>query len=166
MLGEKSMDWIWQPMIGNLAVTALTISVWLHVKRHLRDRFSHFFPILFGALLGVSAVVTMVMTIQVQPGVFFDLRSSLVGVAALFGGPVAGVIALLPPLVYRLYLGGQGAMAGASLIIASGVLGLVGHYWSAKRPVRFSTALLLASAIASVTLISIALIPSIAAEGR
>ena len=160
------MDWIWQSLIGNLAVSALAISLWVHIKRRLDDRLVQLTKFIFGCLLGLSALVTMVLTAQVHPGVYFDLRSSLVGIAALFGGPVAGALALLPPLAYRLYLGGQGATAGASVIAASCVLGIVGHYWSLAKPVSFGTVLLLGAAIGSITIFSLLLVPGIVTEGR
>jgi hypothetical protein len=38
MRGEDTMNWIWEPLIGNLAVSALTISIWVHLRRHLAER--------------------------------------------------------------------------------------------------------------------------------
>ena len=159
------MDSIWHSLIGNLAVSALTISMWLHIKRHLGQRLLPLKGGIFGSLLGLGAVLTMLLTIEIHPGVYFDLRSSLVGTAALFGGPIAAVLSLLPPLLYRLYLGGQGALAGSILLAASSIMGLAGHLWFRGKGVRLWGVVLLSCGIAGFTLFSLRLIPDIASEG-
>jgi 5TMR of 5TMR-LYT len=159
------MDWIWHSLIGNLAVSALTISTWVHIKRHLGHRLLPLKTVIFGGLLGVGAIVTMLLTIEIHQGVYFDLRSSLVGIAALFGGPVAAVLSLLPPLLYRLYLGGQGALAGSIALAASSLMGLAGHFWYQRKAVRLWGVILLSSGIAGFALLGLQLIPDIAGQG-
>lgn len=159
------MDWIWHSLVGNLAVSALTISIWLHIKRHLGERLLPMKTVIFGGLLGIGAVVTMLLSIEIHPGVYFDLRSSLVGTAALFGGPFAAILSLLPPLLYRLYLGGQGAFAGCIALAASSLMGLAGHLWFRGQAVRLWGVNILAGGIAGFTLLSLQLIPDIASQG-
>lgn len=159
------MNWIWEPLIGNLAVSALTISIWIHLKRHLGERSAIGRTALFGGILGLGAVVTMILSIEVHPGVFFDLRSSLVGTAALFGGPVAVIFSLAPPLAYRLHMGGEGVVAGTTVLAASSLMGLAVRLWLQDRAVPFPAVAILGAGIAGFTLLSLQLIPGMASSG-
>ncbi|MET3901239.1 diguanylate cyclase (GGDEF)-like protein/PAS domain S-box-containing protein [Devosia sp. UYZn731] len=158
------MELIWHSLIGNLAVSALTISIWVHIKRHLGDRLLPLKTVIFGGLLGTGSVATMLLSIEIHPGAYFDLRSSLVGTAALFGGPFVAVLSLLPPLLYRLYLGGQGALAGSIALAASSLMGLAGHLWFRGKAVRLWGVILLSCGIAGFTFLSLQLIPDIASQ--
>ncbi|MGP1397713.1 MAG: ATP-binding protein [Inquilinaceae bacterium] len=68
--------------------------------------------IALGAMYGFAAVLGMMAPLVIEPGVVFDLRVPAVGLAALFGGPLAGILASTIAIVYRLYLGGSGAWIG------------------------------------------------------
>lgn len=77
-----------------------------------------------GLLFGVICVVGMMMPVQFSPGVIFDARSVVLGMAGLFGGPLVGAIAAAIAGGYRAWLGGVGAGVGVSVIIVSVLLGL------------------------------------------
>jgi hypothetical protein len=159
------MNWIWEPLIGNLAVSALTISIWVHLRRHLTDRSEPLRTAAFGTILGLGAVVTMILSVEVYPGVFFDLRAALVGMAALFGGPLAMICSLAPSLLYRFYMGGEGVMAGLTLLAATSLMGLGGRFWLQDRPITLVAVTILAASIAGFTLLTLQLIPGMVATG-
>ena len=52
----------------------------------------------------------MLMSIQLQPGILFDLRTSVIAIAAFFGGPVSAIIASVFAIACRWIIGGQGAL--------------------------------------------------------
>ena len=121
------MESPWYSLMTNVAVVAFFISVWTQA----RDVFERWGPRAveagFGATMGLGAITTMVLPVQFGPGLFFDLRTCLIALAAFFGGPLAALIALLPPLAYRLWLGGIGAPAGVLAITLAALFATFGH---------------------------------------
>lgn len=114
----------WQSLIANLAVVALFISTWVHgrfvlagLKRWQRD-------IVFGAVMGLGAVASMLLTIPVQDS-YFDLRSSVVAIAGFFGGPVGGTVAAGIAIAYRGFaVGGTYAVIAATGIAVAALTGI------------------------------------------
>lgn len=66
----------------------------------------------FGSLFGLVMVVGMINPIQLGEGIIVDTRTLLLGAAVVFGGPVAGAVALAFGVTYRIYLGGSGMVPG------------------------------------------------------
>ncbi|MDD3295071.1 MAG: LytS/YhcK type 5TM receptor domain-containing protein [Geobacteraceae bacterium] len=81
--------------------------------------------VLSGVLLGVICVAVMFSHFVWHSGVIFDTRSILLGVSGLFFGPVPTAIAMAISAAYRFYLGGDGVMMGISVILASGLVGIL-----------------------------------------
>jgi PAS domain S-box-containing protein len=88
---------------------------------------------LTGFLLGGIGIAVMVSHWQWYSGVIFDTRSILLCISGLFFGTVPTVIAMSMTGAYRLYLGGNGAMMGVSVILASGIIGIL---WRKRRAER------------------------------
>jgi PAS domain S-box-containing protein len=80
--------------------------------------------LIFGLVAGLTAVLCILSPWQVSPGIFFDGRSVVVGLAGAFGGPWTAGTAALVACVFRLSLGGDGAMTGSAVILSSAVLGV------------------------------------------
>lgn len=85
------------------------------------------FQMIAGLLFGLVAVLGMMTPVTYQPGIIYDGRSIVIGVAGLASGPLATLIAVALALAYRLWLGGGGAIVGAGVILASAALGLLFH---------------------------------------
>jgi len=79
---------------------------------------------LAGLFFGAVAVALMNMPFVMTEGLIFDMRTVVVSLGALFGGLVTGVVAALVAAVYRLWLGGAGAMVGVASVVAAAVGGL------------------------------------------
>jgi PAS domain S-box-containing protein len=79
--------------------------------------------VVFGAL----SVVLMIARIQLPDGAFIDARTVPVALIGLFEGWLAGLLAALAPAVYRLWIGGPGALAGVVGVVAAGLLGGLTH---------------------------------------
>ncbi len=81
---------------------------------------------LSGILFAVATVTVMMVSILVQPGLWYLVDSSMVviSVATLLYGPIAGGIALLVGIAYRLWMGGLMATAGTLGILIAFAAGL------------------------------------------
>lgn len=79
---------------------------------------------LAGLFFGAAAVALMNMPFVMTEGLIFDMRTVVVSLGALFGGLVTGVVAALVAALYRLWLGGAGAMVGVASVVAAAVGGL------------------------------------------
>jgi two-component system, cell cycle sensor histidine kinase and response regulator CckA len=82
-----------------------------------------------GFMLGAIGVAVMVNPWHWHQGIIFDTRSILLSISGLFFGPVPTVIAMGCTALYRLYLGGSGAVMGISVILASGLVGIAWRRW-------------------------------------
>lgn len=80
-----------------------------------------------GILFGGVAVIGMYRPLQLEPGLFFDGRSVMLSICALFYGPLAAATSCLPPLACRLAMGGSGTVMGMLTILSSTAVGLAGY---------------------------------------
>ncbi|SDX34935.1 PAS domain S-box protein [Thiocapsa roseopersicina] len=78
-----------------------------------------------GLLIGLICVLLMKIGATLMPGIVFDTRSVLLAISGLFIGPVPTLIAMLTAALYRGMLGGPAALTGISVILASGLIGLM-----------------------------------------
>jgi diguanylate cyclase (GGDEF)-like protein/PAS domain S-box-containing protein len=107
---------MWQSLIANFAVVGLFGFAWLHSQTLLRQIRRPYRSAIFGVATGAGAVISMLLTTELQPGVSFDLRGCFVAMAAYFGGPIAAGIAAVLTGGYRAAMGGAG-VAGALMSI-------------------------------------------------
>src|SRR5262245_5732246 len=68
--------------------------------------------LLNGFVFGCVAVGLMIARMQLADGLFIDARAVPLALIALFEGWPAALVAMAPPIAYRLWLGGGGAVAG------------------------------------------------------
>ncbi|ADW17846.1 multi-sensor hybrid histidine kinase [Desulfobulbus propionicus DSM 2032] len=80
-----------------------------------------------GCLFGGVAVLGMLHPVQVEPGLFFDGRSMILSLGALFYGPVTATLASLCTIGSRLAMGGMGMATGVLLVLSSSGIGLLVH---------------------------------------
>lgn len=77
-----------------------------------------------GLVFGLICVVGMLSAVKLEPGILIDARLAVVGMAALFGGPLVAGSALVVAALCRLWLGGQGMPAGVFNLVMAAGLGL------------------------------------------
>jgi PAS domain S-box-containing protein len=77
-----------------------------------------------GILVGAIGLVVMMTPFQYVPGIVFDTRSVLLGVAGLFFGAVPAAVAMAMTAALRLSQGGAAAWTGVAVILASGCIGI------------------------------------------
>ncbi|QEA11967.1 EAL domain-containing protein [Comamonas flocculans] len=88
--------------------------------------------VLSGLLFGSICIVGMYTPLQLAPGVFFDARSVVLAMAALFGGWLPALIATAMAASARIALGGGGLVVGSLVIVASSALGLL-YRWASQQ---------------------------------
>ncbi len=118
-------------LIFNLSLlVAVSVLSGFIITRWKRDTLQG--VILQGLLFGGVALLGMLNPFELAPGIIFDGRSVVISLCTLFFGPVAGLIAMLPAFVYRLYLGGSGLITGISVISSSYMIGAFYYYKKRK----------------------------------
>lgn len=121
------MSAAWSGLLANLAIIAVLISAWTH-SQAWTDRWPRSaYLALLGLMASVGAVGVMNLPIEIRPGVIVDLRTTLIALAGLIGGPVVGIGTGIVAAAYRLYLGGAGWPAGLIGIAVATAIGIVGH---------------------------------------
>ncbi|MBI4923590.1 MAG: diguanylate cyclase [Devosia nanyangense] len=148
----------WQSLVGNLAVVALFISAWDHAQFLFAGRPKLWGQIGFGLTMGCGAVASMLLAIQIAPGYFFDLRTSLIAVTSFFGGGVAALIAVLLAAGFRMGLGGGGEALGVGSIIAAAAIGLGLSRLTRRRIPVLASVAILAAAMALLATIAMVLL--------
>lgn len=81
-----------------------------------------------GLAVGGIGVALMLSSWTLEPGIVFDTRSILLGVAGLYFGAVPTVIAMVVTSAFRIWMGGAAALTGVLVIVASGCVGLLWRY--------------------------------------
>ena len=100
-----------------------------------------------GILFGLAATVTMLIPVITRQGMIFDSRSAVTGAAGLIGGPITALISLPLPLVYRIYVGGDGMLPGIMELIFPAILGSICHLWLARKKKKLNIKLISISGV-------------------
>lgn len=118
---------IYLSLVHNIALlVALSLVHGLLMRGFRRVGFR--FALLSGLLFGAVAVLGMMSPVRWAPGIIFDGRSIILGIAGLFGGPLAAGVAALLAGAYRTLLGGAGIWMGLAVILEAAALGTLGFY--------------------------------------
>jgi|GEM_PF-1486018 len=83
--------------------------------------------IVVGFSSGVFVVLLMMFSGELAIGIHYDTRTVLLSVTGLFFGPISAVIGTIFALLYRLYEGGVGTLAGILSIVTSAGIGVLWH---------------------------------------
>lgn len=104
---------------------------WMHAFITRRwDKHSTAIQMVLGLLFGAICLISMLNPISPVPGMFFDGRSVVLSMAALFNGPLVACIAGLIAAIYRIWVGGSGMAFGLVEIGLSILFGLFyRHYY-------------------------------------
>lgn len=129
----NSANMLWQGLLANLATVAILTMLWTQVMQHASRRSLLVQNVLFGSLMGFGVLVVMQMPFQTGSGFRLDHRFTLIATAGFFGGPIALAITAGTASLYRLYIGGLGALPGLIGIGISAAIGLVAYYSWTRR---------------------------------
>ncbi len=86
-----------------------------------------------GVLLGIIGIAVMLTAFQLYPGIFFDTRSVVLCLGALFFGTVPALVAVLLTGGFRLLMGGSGTAMGVAVIVLSAAIGLAWRHIRGRR---------------------------------
>lgn len=104
-------------LVNTLGVMSICTVVYSLLQRQVPNRWPRHF--LVGLSFGIAAMVVMLQPIYLAPGVQADTRGAFVGMAMAFGGPLAAAVTVVLAILTRLFIGGQGAMTGVAVILAT-----------------------------------------------
>ena len=143
---EQSHFVHWLALFGeNIAMGMVVVGIFATLRASLGEQRPTLSTILVGLLFGLSGIASMVFPVQIYEGLHADMRISFVLVGSLFGGPVGALIATALPTAFRLYLGGNGEIAGIAGILSSGVIGYLFGRLAMRRNNDYGLLLLLGS---------------------
>ncbi len=91
-------------------------------------------PLLSGLVFSVATLVAMSRPFVLSPGLVFDGRSIVISLAGMFGGPLTVALTVVPATIHRLDRGGDGVVMGVSVILSSGLLGVLFYHLRQRRP--------------------------------
>lgn len=138
---------MYQSLAGNLAMVALFIFGWSHARSRVERLPAQFRPAVFGAVMGLGAVATMAMAIEIQPGMYVDLRTTLLALSGFLGGPIAMGVSAALALGFRTWLGGGGVWNGLTGIALASLIGLIAHRGATPRLRSILQAALMAATV-------------------
>jgi diguanylate cyclase (GGDEF)-like protein/PAS domain S-box-containing protein len=113
----------------------------------------------FGMLMATATLLVMLIQFQFLPGVFLDLRYTLLAVTAFFGGPIAVLFPFAISVVRRLYVGGEGIWVAIPQIGLATSFGLFGYYRFADKLAVRSVAMLSGAVVFSATVGFFVMVP-------
>ncbi|SFZ86474.1 PAS domain S-box-containing protein/diguanylate cyclase (GGDEF) domain-containing protein [Devosia enhydra] len=154
------MNALWYGLLANLAVVAIFVMAWTHLRDYLNFLKPRAEALAFGTHMGIAAIFAMSVPVELAPGVIFDLRPTIASLASFFGGPMAALVFGVIAASYRLWLGGAGAISGViGLLVPLGV-GLLGHFLLRNRETKVWHIAVLAATTVTTTLIGITALAS------
>ncbi len=109
-------------LIQNIALL-VTLTVVHQLILRMWGRSSLSYNLLSGLLYGSVAIVGIMTSVAIAPGIVFDGRSIVIAIAGFFGGPFVAAISAAMTIAYRLHLGGAGALMGVLVVAEAAVLG-------------------------------------------
>lgn len=115
-------------LIYNLSVL-VALSVLSAFVEDRFDRTTRMGQFLQGILFGTIALVGMLYPLKIEEGLIFDGRTVVLSLCSLFFGPLAGGVAALIPVGYRIGLGGPGLTMGIATILTAVLFGTLFYYW-------------------------------------
>jgi PAS domain S-box-containing protein len=119
-------------IINNITLLVSLTVVYTLLIRHVGVD-SLRYKIISGLLFGAVAVIGMMSSVKVAPGIVFDGRSIVLAVAGMFGGPVTAATAVVISAAYRIGMGGAGTIMGVSVIVESAILGTLLYYFRKRQ---------------------------------
>ncbi len=84
---------------------------------------------LSGIILGVLGIGLILASYELKPGIVFDTRSVLISVSGLFFGTIPTLILMGMTSLFRLWQGGEAAVAGTLVILCTGSVGLAWRHF-------------------------------------
>lgn len=127
-------------LITGLGLGALIVLGYGFVLRHLQVPWQQGFA--SAVVFGCGAVAAMTNTIELQAGYVFDARAVFIVLSGPFAGPFACVLVSVLAAIARIWIGGEGMVAGLAGIAIAGAVGVIFSLYASK-PLRLRSFLIL-----------------------
>jgi diguanylate cyclase (GGDEF)-like protein/PAS domain S-box-containing protein len=124
----------WNELAANLAIVAITTSLWTFGHRHVARFMPRSGSVAFGGIMACGTLGAMSLPFQFHPGVLLDLRYTLLAISGLFGGPVAAAAPFVVAVARRVMSGGTGLSVALPLIFMATASGLIAHRFTRGIP--------------------------------
>lgn len=143
-------------VLNTVGLTALAVFViWPQIER----LGANVCAVMMGVFLGLIALMQLLTPVELAPGIIIDLRNLPVGLAAAFFGLRGAIPAFLIAAAFRIWIGGDGAVAGVAGLALSVAGGLTWAWASRGAVVRGPVWLMLLGPFISINMLAVALLP-------
>ena len=122
----------------NIAVLMLLVFVASHIFYSFKKPVKPSDQLSLGLIFSFITFIGMLIPVEFSKDVIIDGRVLILSIAGFFGGTTVALAAALPVCIYRLFLGGAGAMAGILEIIFAAAIGIVMHKLRGDRTPRLT----------------------------
>ncbi len=150
----------WHGLLANLAILAIFITVWTQASGATTRLPRWLATAVRAAILAGGTLAIMSLQFPARPGVYVDLRTTIIVLAGFFGGPIVGLAAWLAGTAYRVWLGGIGVPAAIVSLSVALAVGLLARALLPARPTPNRAVLILAVAGAIASMTGFALFPA------
>jgi PAS domain S-box-containing protein len=123
------------PLLNSISILIGLSLIYFILFRWFRTR-NKWKDLISGSIFGLATIGVMINSIEILPGLYLDIRTIILPLAGLFGGPTVAVTAGLISSIYRLWIGGPGIFAGVMVIITSTAAGIIFFYLLKRRILR------------------------------
>ena len=119
-------------------ILLLALSVIYQVTNILQCKYKNFRPVINGILISIICIVAMRIPFTFDSGIIFDTRSIIISVTALTFNPISTAIVIAVSGLYRLSIGGMGALVGVLSVFLSAFIGLAWKRWMQPKGKKWS----------------------------
>ena len=123
-------------LINNAALLMALIIVY-ELTYVISIRNIKYIPFINGVLIGLIGLAIMMVPFTLKGGIIFDTRSILISVTALTFGPIPSVIAAIILMIYRIILGGAGALMGVAVLTSSTLIGILWRKYLLTKNIKY-----------------------------
>ncbi len=141
---------MWEPLSANLAVILALLVGWTSASEWVAQFSATTQKTLFGLLMALGTLGSMLMAYESAPGRYLDLRTAMIVISGFFGGVPAALVTGAVALAYRLYLGGN-VLPAVIFILLAMAIGTAGYMLRRGRPATLFQVVVLAFAVVAAT---------------
>lgn len=126
------MDTIIAGLVYNIA-SLLVLDIIYNMFLMQLQKLARWRGILSGFIIGIIGIILMLTPVKLIPGIFFDTRTILISVTAMFFGYVPTAIAAVIICAARIIMGGSGTLMGILTTLSASGIGLLWYQFRLKK---------------------------------
>ena len=150
----------WHSLLANLAIVAIFVSIWTQLGDAVGRAQRALRTASLAALLSAGTIAVLATQFEIRPGVFADLRATMIVLSGFYGGPVVGTVVAIAAAIYRVWVGGVGAPAAVVGMAVALAIGGVGRLALRGRAPNHTDGLIVAAAAAGGSVVGFLFLPS------